>query len=325
MKYRASEWLAFTLLGLILLSASVIAVVCSVSSVYVYVHQKEQPYHWPGTWFGSYYAGAAYVDVRSTPLGNTPGGETTLAYCIDYDGPIYIGTEYPVTLKPADDTQNWRKIAYILTWYHPPEDDDAGVCIQGAIWKILDNFIPNFIPNEYHTGINTLVDEAASKDVIREDDQFEWISPKPGNNTHLVADPGETIALQARITDSNGDGRSGVKVVFSLEGGGSLNRDVGWTDTDGVVEVEVTVPDHVADVKVKASTKGVWPQKYLDLPDNKQNLIGIDTTYQLTVSTKLWIFAFIHVVPEIPLGTLAVVTTCLSALTIRKRRLRPKS
>jgi hypothetical protein len=319
MRHSTTRLFAAALFGLLLISFSFSHVACG-STVYVYVHNKDQPSHWIGKWFGSQYAGAAYVDVRDGRLGNIPGGETTRAYCIDYDGPIYIGREYPVTLQPATDTNEWRQIAYIITWYDPPANDTAGVWIQGALWKILDNIIPNFIPSTYNTGINALYDEAANRDVVRGGDKFEWIFPVPGINTHITANPGETVTLKAKITDSVGNARSGVKVTFSVEGGGSLNKVVGWTDSNGVVEIKVTVPNNVVDIKVKASTKGVWPQKYLDLGPDKQDLVGIDTTYQLTVSTNIWILANISVVPELPLGTLAAVVSCFLAFLAKTKR-----
>ena len=325
MRHSATRLFAAALFGLLLTSFSFSRVACG-STVYVYVHNKEQPSHWPGKWFNSCYAGAAYVDVRDGRLGNIPGGETTRAYCIDYDGPIYIGREYPVTLQPATDTNDWRQIAYIITWYDPPADDTAGVWIQGAIWKIFDNIIPSFINSsdgdwKYRNGINALYDEASNKDVIRKDDIFKWIFPEPGgNNTYIAANPGEMVTLKAKITNSIGNARSGVKVIFSVEGGGSLNKVVGWTDSNGIVEVKVTIPNNVVDIKVKASTKGVWPQKYLDLGPDKQDLVGIDTTYQLTVSTNIWILANISVVPELPIGTLAAVVSCFLAFLAKTKR-----
>jgi len=93
--------------------------------------------------------------------------------------------------------------------------------------------------------------------------------------------------------------------------------------------VTVTVPSEIqtgATIEVKASTKGIWPQTYLDLDDSRrQDLIGFDTSYELTVSTDICILATIFFVPEIPLGTIAVVGTCAFAFMAKKRRQRPTS
>jgi len=309
-----------TFFGLLLISLSFSTVICNCSETkYIYVYPINNPCPWRGMTFNSYYAGEVYIDIRDSSQGNNPGGETARAYCIHLDGVIYTHTEYPVTLESVSDTEEWREIAYILTWYDPPENDTVGVWIQGALWFILNNRIPNFIPNEYHGGIMALVNEAANKDVIRENDIFEWITPVPGNNTYIIANPGDTITLEAKITNSTDHPRSGVKVEFSITGGGYLNTVVGWTNSEGIVTVEVTVPNHVADIEVKASTRGVWPQKYIYLGGNRQNLLGIDTTYELTVSTNIWIIANIHVIPELPFGTLAAVATCLFAYLVKSK------
>jgi hypothetical protein len=195
--------------------------------------------------------------------------------------------------------------------------------VQGALWKILNNIIPSFIPSSYHSGINAFCSEASGKDVVRNGDILEWVSPQAGNNTIIVAGHGETVTLVARIGHlENGDwvARSGVKVLFSATGGDSLDKTFDWTNSSGMVEVQVTIPDGAGSVEVKASTKGLWPQKYLDLSGNQQDLIGIGTTYELTVSTSMFIIAYIHVVPEVPLGTLTVIATCFAAYILKTRK-----
>jgi len=330
---RNALWLCEIFL-IFLLYTSWSLLVVSAGGAYVYVHQKESPYHWKGIWFGSYYAGATYIDIRSSSIGNQPGGETTRAYCINYGAPIYIGREYYGTLTPATDSEKWREIAYILTWYDGgdpvptggPSSDAMGVSVQGALWKILDGITPSWIPTQYRSGINDLFNEATNppKDVIRVDDRFEWIYPEVGNNIYLIANPGETVTLKAKVTRLvNGDWlpRSGVKIEFSATGG-SLDKTVAWTNGDGVVEVMVPIPDDVIEleIEVKANTKGLWPQKFLDLGGDKQDLIGIDTTYQLTVTTNVWILANIRAVPEVPLGTLLIVIACLSAYLVMAKK-----
>jgi len=62
---------------------------------------------------------------------------------------------------------------------------------------------------------------------------------------------------------------------------------------------------------------------YLDLDDNRQqDLIGFGTPYELTVSTDVWILAFLFVFPEVPLGTLAAGVTFTLAFVIWKKGFR---
>jgi hypothetical protein len=64
-------------------------------------------------------------------------------------------------------------------------------------------------------------------------------------------------------------------------------------------------------VEVKAETRGVWPQVFLNLNNNlqgTQDLIGIDTTYDLTVQAHACVIGHINVIPEVPLGTLAATS-----------------
>jgi hypothetical protein len=95
------------------------------------------------------------------------------------------------------------------------------------------------------------------------------------------------------------------------------------TDSNGIAEVTVTMPDDIQNgesIEVKASTKSVWPQLYLDLNDEKrQDLIGIGTTFELTVSTNVCVLASILVVPEVPLGTLTAGLACAFGFVFWKK------
>lgn len=308
--------------ALILSSLSISSVSATTYSVYVY--PKNEPYHWKGMWW-SYFAGALYVKVRSS---SNPEGQTARAYCINYDGVIYTGTEYSVSLTQPPDNPTWKAIAYVLTWYDGggpipsggPASDAVGVHIQGALWQLLGSiawksWIPN--SNSYWTGIQNLVTEATGKDVVRSDDKFEWISPLPGSSIHLTANPGDTVTLSAKITNKGGVPRPHVKVEFLVN---DVLFGTGLTDSNGVVNVNVPVTGAVADIVVKAQTKGIWPQYYLDLTGDHQDLLGLDTCYNLTVTANLWIFAYIHVVPEIPFGALAAVVTCFFAYKFKTRK-----
>jgi hypothetical protein len=95
------------------------------------------------------------------------------------------------------------------------------------------------------------------------------------------------------------------------------------TDSSGIAVVDVTVPEDIQNgesIEVKASTKSVWPQLYLDLNDEaRQDLIGIGTTFELTVSTNVCVLAYITVIPEVPLGTLTAGAACAFAFVFWKK------
>jgi hypothetical protein len=64
----------------------------------------------------------------------------------------------------------------------------------------------------------------------------------------------------------------------------------------------------------------VWPQLYLDFNDDgRQDLIGIGTTFELTVSTNVCVLAYILVIPEVPLGTLTAGAACAFAFVFWKK------
>jgi hypothetical protein len=96
------------------------------------------------------------------------------------------------------------------------------------------------------------------------------------------------------------------------------------TDSNGVAAVTVKVPDDINNgerVEVQASTKSVWPQMYMDLDDDRrQDLIGIGTTFELTVSSNVCVLAYITVIPEVPLGTLTAGLTCGFAFMFWKKK-----
>jgi hypothetical protein len=263
-------------------------------------------------------------------------GESTKAYCMQYDKTVGGGRIYSADVQPTADTEEWRAVSYILTWFPPVDDDEAAVS-QVAIWRILNNtrdydyVKPPWIGQALDNDARKLVHVAFGKDVIRQGDIFKWVAPLPGNvgnMTNLAADPGETLTLTAKITESDGTTpRPNVRVKFSAMIDSSplaVNPTVDHTDGTGHVEVTLTVPSDSAgsEVVVKADTRGVWPKLYLDLENDEyqQDLVGFDTRYQLTVSTSLWIFATIFVVPEIPFGTLAAVATCLGAYMVKTRK-----
>jgi hypothetical protein len=58
----------------------------------------------------------------------------------------------------------------------------------------------------------------------------------------------------------------------------------------------------------------------MDLNHNRrQDLIGIGTTFELTVSTNVCVLAKILVIPEVPLGTLTAGLTCASGFVFSEK------
>jgi hypothetical protein len=178
---------------------------------------------------------------------------------------------------------------------------------------------------------NALAEEVLGKDVAREGDVFQWIAPVTTNQSAVTGNPGETITFKAKLTDASGAPRPGVKIIFSamlnpdnIELDSSyLTPEVTHTDSNGIAEVTVKVPEEITNgerVEVKAATKSVVPQMYLDLDDGRrQDLIGIGTTFELTISSNVCVLAYITVIPEVPLGTLTAGLACAFGFVFWKK------
>lgn len=146
-----------------------------------------------------------------------------------------------------------------------------------------------------------------------------------------MGNPGETITFKVRLTDASGTPRPGARVLFTAVirpddvelDSAHVNPAITHTDSNGIASVTVKVPGDIKNgesVEVKAVTKGVWPQIYLDLNDERrQDLIGIGTTYELTVATNVCVLAYILVIPEVPLGTLTAGAACAFAFAFWKK------
>jgi len=257
----------------------------------------------------------------------------TTAYCMNYDKTIYVGSTYAAGTALVTDNAKWRAVSYLLTWYTPPADDNDAAANQVAIWRILDDTYakPSWLSTSIDNAGSALASEVEGKDVIREGDVFQWIEPVTTNQSAVMGNPGEEITFKAKLTDSSGTPRPNVKVLFTAVlrpddvelGASNLNPMVTYTDDDGIAMVTVTVPDDIKNgqsIEVKASTKSVWPQLYLDLSDEKrQDLIGMRTCFELTVSTNVCVLASILVVPEVPLGTLTAGVVCAFAFMFWKK------
>ena len=256
---------------------------------------------------------------------------------MNFDKTVYAGSTYTSHATAVTDSAEWRAISYILTWYHPPTDGNAAAVNQVAIWRILNSTrgytyykMPWLTPALDDAG-SALADEAMNKDVVRQGDVLEWVEPVTTNQSAVMGNPGETITFKARLKDVDGNPRAGVRIVFTaVLSPANVELDAAHmypaethTDSDGITEVTVKVPESIQNgerVEVKASTKSVWPQLYLDLDeDGRQDLIGIGTTFELTVSTNVCVLASILVIPEVPLGTLTAGAACGFAFIFWKK------
>lgn len=310
MKSYSSKLFKTAFLGLILISLSLSTVLATNVWVDVLNPFSDEGGDCKGGQYGCYWVGEIPINLSSSP--NMQDAERTRAYCMQYDKTIRINDPpYSASITDVVDNDTWKSISYILTWYDPPSNDDEAVKIQAAIWQILGNGVPTWLPDELNG--SDLVAEAFGKDVIRESDRL-FLTPEKE-----VIDDDETVILTANITKSDDKGRKGVKIIFSVDIG-SLNKYEGVTDENGEVEVTLT-PSGNGIANVTAYTKGVWAQRYLDLDEeNRQDLIGFGTTYQLTTFKYLFVFREIFVIPEFAFGTLSAVVMCFLALIVKRKK-----
>jgi hypothetical protein len=256
---------------------------------------------------------------------------------MNFDRTVYMGSTYPAELAAVMDTAEWRAVSYILTWYHPPADGAAAAANQVAIWRLLNStrgyayYKEPWITTTLDNAGNALAEEVKDKDVVRQSDVFQWSESVTTNQSAVMGNPSETVTFKAKLTDAFGTPRSGVRVIFSaILRPDNVELDsthvypsMTHTDSNGIAAVTVKVPEDIQNgqsIEVKAATKSVWPQLYLDLNDEKrQDLIGIGTTFELTVATNVCVLASILVIPEVPLGTLTAGVACAFAFVFWKK------
>ncbi len=310
-------------LSLILLSLSAIvfsATVRADQSVSVYIRDPFNPANGAkGLSSGGYWVGEIPITVSDGSLTSR-----TVSYCIDFDLPIYIGAMYPATLAPASDNIEWQAVSYVLSWNYPATNNQAAAT-QVAIWRLLnetrgtDYFVEPWLNPDIDAAGDALATQAYGRDVVRQDDQFSWVSPVSTNMSATPANPGETVTFTAQLTKADGTPRPNVRVIFNatltIEGQTQqldptyITPAEALTDSQGNAQVHITVPPDTplgATLAVKASTKSLWPQRYIDISNpSMQDLIGIGDTFQLTLSTDVCVLAYITVLPESSFGTLA--------------------
>ena len=328
--HKASKVSCIVILSL--LFASICAAVYADVQVYI-MNPLDSSNNAKGVTSSGYWVG----EIPVTVSGDGKPSQQTKAYCMNFDRTVYVGSTYLAQLAVTD-SLDWKAISYLLTWYHPPADGEAAAANQVAVWRLLnttrgyDYEKPSWLSAELDAAGAALAAEVMGKDVVRQGDVFQWITPITTNQSAVMGNPGETITFKAKLTDASGTPRSGVKVVFTaIRTPDNVELDaahvypaVTHTDSSGIAEVTIKVPEDICNgesIQVKASTKGVWPQLYLDLNDNqRQDLIGMGTCFELTVSTNVCVLAYIQVIPEVPLGTLTAGAACAFAFMFWKRK-----
>ena len=77
--------------------------------------------------------------IGQIPLRLTNGTSSyqAIAFCMNFNKDISIGSTNPSTLTPIVDNATWRAASYIISWTNPTTDTEAAV-EQVALWKTLD-------------------------------------------------------------------------------------------------------------------------------------------------------------------------------------------
>lgn len=278
--------------------------------------------------YGNKGLGSGGYWVGQIPLSIVSGSTNynTLGYCINFNRAITIGSTYPATFAPVADSAEWQAVSYVLTWDNPTNNNE-GAASQVAVWRLLNQtrganyFVESWLDTSIDDAGNGLATQAWGKDVVRQGDQFSWVSPISGNMTSVPANPGQTVVFTAQLTTSTGAPRANVRILFNatlnfnnhatLLNSTHVTPATAYTDSQGHVQVTIKVPGDAqigSSIGVEAATQSIWPQKYVDTTDPSiQDLIGTGTTFQLTVSTNMTLYGFITVLPESPIGPIAAI------------------
>jgi hypothetical protein len=295
----------------VLVASMVVTVAADSSTVYVYI--RNPPANLYGHVDNPYWIGQIPISIGSSSSSASHGVQT-YGYCMDYSKELYIGNSYRASLTSPPDTAAWKSISYILTWYSPPASNNEAVADQVAIWKLLTGNSyskQSWLTSADNTlGLN-LAAAVAGKDVIRQTDTMSWTAPSGlADGGAVPASPGTSKYFEVQVKDNQGVGRAGVKITF--EASPLIAPTDVFTDSNGKAGITVNIPSDQAQgtsLDIKASTKGTYPQLYMNIADcDAQDLIGVDTCYNLTLDANAVVIAHINMIPEIEMGTLAAVS-----------------
>jgi hypothetical protein len=242
--------------------------------------------------------------IGQIPLRLTAGTSSyqAIAFCMNFNKDIIIGSTNPSTLTPIQDNATWRAASYIISWTNPTTDNEAAV-EQIALWKTLDTSYqkPSWISATLDNQATVLASLAVGKDVVRQGDTLRWISPLSGNTSSISLIPGSTMTFTGQLTASTGTPRPNVKLEFTanLNADGAtlplnstyVNPLSAYTDSQGQFQVNIKVPSDTplgATITIQASSKSDWPQNYVDLTNPQyQDLLVTGPTLNLDLSTNL--------------------------------------
>jgi hypothetical protein len=321
-KRKMTSLLSLTLLIILAASAVCSTIVYGQPTVSVTIGYPSNP-HDLGITSGGHWIGEFPITVTSGT--SSYGAEV---YCFTSGGTVYQGSTYPATLVPVPDNDQWRQVAYILTW-NAPTDNNGAALDQIAMWHILDSYYDpvQYGLQSFETQATSLVNNATGKDVVRPGDQLTWVSPSSGA---ITASPGTPVMFQVQLKNSTDAPRPNVQINFSAEltspsgqnstlGAPYISWAQSFTDSSGMAQVTVTVPSNTAygsSIIVMASTHGIWPEQYIDLTSQTpgtQELLGTGTGFNLSSSTNIYIIASIFVLPENAFGVLGGIVTFVAA------------
>ncbi|HSV50382.1 MAG TPA: Ig-like domain-containing protein, partial [Candidatus Acidoferrales bacterium] len=244
-----------------------------------------------GYWLGQ-------IPVKLT---NGTASYETIAFCMNFNKDITLGSTHPSTLTAIEDNSTWRAAAYILSWINPVNNTEAAV-EQVTLWRILDPTYqrPIWISEAIDNQAAAWASLASGKDVARQGDILKWTSPLNGNSSSISLTPGSSINFAGQLTQANGTPRANVKLQFNAtlnyEGAsGPLNvtyltPSSTHTDSQGMFQVTVKVPKDTplgTTIAVQALTKSNWPQNYIDLDNQYQDLVVAGPTLNLNLSSSL--------------------------------------
>lgn len=302
---------------------------------------------WMRTTYGGYRSSVYHIMIDTELDWHYSVDTFNESYCADAYTHILFNHFYWAKIDSPPDTEDWRAINYIITWFHKagnytgegsnlvyennlmtPEESNA---IGQAIWY----FTNDRDPDEEVERAWEIIDEAKGKDVIRGSDSI-W------SDIADVDFVGYTwFTVKARVSKWNGEGRPGVKLLITVRGGPNqatssswpyVDEIEGWTDENGEFEVTVHSPTLPGNTTVDVVSIGRWVRRLnltdLGRNDEYQTLITLfNSTYAnhnggiIALGTKYGFETIFHI-PEFPFGTILPVMSGIFAVLVLYRKKR---